>query len=251
MENIRLSYPINGFSWKDSISQMFGCGAAIYQAKFGIPAHNGLDVRKDRDGKMGYGTPVLAMHDGVVESITYDTPHRTRGNGIYIISHDRTFSTNYWHLSAFECNIGEHVIMGQVIGLMGNSGFSLPTPTKAQPWLGTHVHVGLKLHTITERNIVYGGFVNPTPYLYNKGEKLPMRFDMDLWWMSQNDSVAHLQTILKLEGFAEDFEPNSYYGKKTNRDVIKLQQKYAISPAIGYVGKTTRQFLNEKYATGT
>lgn len=248
MSNIKLFYPIYGFSWKDSISQMFGCNAQTYQEKFGIPAHNALDIRKS-DSKMGYGTPILAMHDGIIESMTYDMPHRSRGNGIYIISHDKTFSTNYWHLATFECNIGEPVIAGQVIGLMGNTGAVSPLPTKENPYLGTHVHAGLKLHTITERNMAYGGFVDSTPFLYNKGEKLPVRFDRDLWWMSQNDDVAHLQTILKLEGFAEDYEPNSYYGKKTNRDVIKLQQKYNINPALGYVGKLTRQFLNEKYAT--
>src|SRR3990167_9034759 len=96
--NMDMVPPIENFSLRNNISQLFGCGADFYKREFGLPAHNGLDITIV-DNKNGYGSPILAAHDGIVEKIVQDVPYATKGNGVYLLSEDGTFSTIYWHLS--------------------------------------------------------------------------------------------------------------------------------------------------------
>src|SRR3972149_7904740 len=98
---LRLSPPIKDFSFNKSISQLFGMNPALY-AQFNIPGHNGLDIFFPGADKYGYGTPILAAHDGKIVRIEYDVPHRTKGNGIELISNDGSFTTIYWHLRSEE-----------------------------------------------------------------------------------------------------------------------------------------------------
>jgi len=239
----KLLHPIQDFKWKKNISQMFGQNSAIYMKNFGIPNHNGLDYVV-QDSKKGYGTPILAAHDGVVEKIAYDVPHRTRGNGIYILSSDGTFSTCYWHLSSFLVNLGDKVQAGQTIGAMGNSGWVLPRPTKHNIHAGTHLHFGVREHGTQNR---YGGFVDPTPYLYEIGDELPLFFFRDLFVGKSGNDVSWLQTLLHLEGLAGDYSKYDFFGPKTLRDCIKLQKKHGLSPTHGFVGPKTRSLLNGRY----
>ncbi len=234
---MKLQPPIKDFSWRDNISQLFGVNREMYSRYFNIPGHNAIDIRGE------YGTPILAAHDGTIEKIIYDVPHKTKGNGIYLLSTDKTFSTNYWHLAGFECQIGQEVKTGQVIGLMGNSGWVRPKPTPSAPHNGTHLHFGKKIHGLTN---YYNGFVDPTPFL--DPEKLPVFFVYNLFLGKRGDHVSWLQTILKCEGFGQDYEPIATFGHKTLRDVIRLQKKYGITPAYGYVGLKTRTFLNQKWS---
>ena len=139
--------PIANFEWTKNVSQLFGVSAQTYQSKFGLPGHNGIDIII-KDEKQGYGSPVHAIHAGVVESIIYDVPHKTRGNGISVVSDDKTFSTIYWHLSNFQVQVGQHVEAWSIIGLMGNSGFVLSNGQLVliedrlkYPYKGTHCHL--------------------------------------------------------------------------------------------------------------
>jgi len=193
-----------------------------------------------REKGFGFGTPIHATHDGTVEKIFYDIPHRTRGNGLYLLSDDKSFSTVYWHLSQFSDNvrIGHKITQGQVIGLMGNSGFVRPLPTQDKPRNGTHLHFAKKVHGLHND---YNGFVDPVIHMIVIGEKLPIYFARDLFIGRSGDDCSWLQTCLKLEGFAEDYEPIGFFGNKTMRDVRLFQKKYNIKPAIGYFGPKTRK----------
>ena len=154
------------------------------------------------------------------------------------------------HLSKIVVYVGDILQPKQTIGLVGNSGFVRPRPTTWAPRAGSHLHFMVRLYDAAG-NLKwneYGGAIDPIPFLYYEGMKLPIRFDSDIWWMSNTDSVAHLQTCLKIEFPDLTFEPNGYYGKATNTAVMRLQTRHGISPAIGYVGKLTRQFLNDTYA---
>jgi len=244
LENLKLSPPINGFNAAKNLSQLFGTNPELYKREFGIPGHNALDFVW-ADEKRGFGTPVLAMHDGVVSQINYDVPHKTKGNGIYVFSSDGRFYTNYWHLATFEAQVGQVVKARQVIGTMGNSGNVTPKPSPECPLCGTHLHGGL---FVPNHANDYGGFVDPLPYLFNGEEKLPIFFGRDMFFGKTGDDVSWLQTCLRIEGFAEDYDPIAVFGFKTLRDVSKLQKKHGISPAMGYVGKVTRSFLNGKYS---
>jgi len=69
-----------------------------------------------------YGTPIMAVGAGVVEAAAY-----TGGNGNYVkIKHDRTYQTQYLHMSKFASGIrrGASVSQGQVIGFVGSTGLA-------------------------------------------------------------------------------------------------------------------------------
>ena len=116
----KIQHPIKNFDWQKNISQLFGVNKRIYEPNFGIPGHNGFDyvVRND---KLGYGEPILAAHDGIVEELKYETEWRTKGSGIYLLSEDGSFYTIYWHLSEIQVVIGQKVKTGEVIGQTSTS----------------------------------------------------------------------------------------------------------------------------------
>ncbi len=68
------------------------------------------------------GTPIHAVGDGVVEEAAYG-----KGNGKYVkIKHDKTYQTQYLHMSRFAKGIrrGTKVVQGQVIGYVGSTGLA-------------------------------------------------------------------------------------------------------------------------------
>ena len=224
MNKVVLRPPIEEFHFWNNVSQMFGVNRETYYNKFGLPGHQGLDI-VIRIEKNGYGERVLATHNGTIEKITYDVPHQGRGNGISLLSEDGTFSTVYWHLSGFDCGIGQRINAGDTIGRLGNSGFVLPRPTPSNPWLGSHLHFAVLDNTIA--NNEYGGMVDPVPFLFKEGDKLPISFPRELFYGRSGDDVSWLTTILKIElGLKEIYwEGIGYFGWKTLGAVKKLQEK--------------------------
>jgi len=87
--------------------------------------HPILKVRQPHHGvdyAAAYGTPVVAIGDGVV---TYAAKKGANGN-IVKIKHNGTYTTAYLHLSKFGKGIrsGTHVKQGDVIGYVGSTGRS-------------------------------------------------------------------------------------------------------------------------------
>lgn len=69
-----------------------------------------------------YGTPILAVGDGVVTRAAFNS-----GNGNYVrIRHNSVYETQYLHMSRFASGIrpGTRVIQGQVIGFVGSTGLA-------------------------------------------------------------------------------------------------------------------------------
>ncbi len=69
-----------------------------------------------------YGTPIMAVGNGVVEAASY-----TAGNGNYVkIRHDNNYQTQYLHMSRFASGIrrGTRVAQGQTIGYVGSTGLA-------------------------------------------------------------------------------------------------------------------------------
>lgn len=81
--------------------------------------HCGVDI-----GGEIWGEPVMAVHDGVVVRVVR-TPNPNRG-GMYVkLAHrNHTVFTSYFHLAAIPSKLdeGDQVKMGQVIGLVGDTG---------------------------------------------------------------------------------------------------------------------------------
>jgi murein DD-endopeptidase MepM/ murein hydrolase activator NlpD len=100
--------------------------------------HEGIDISTN------YGSIVRAANDGVVVNAGADLDH---GYGNMItLRHNYGLDTLYGHLSRICVFPGQQVKRGQVIGLVGNTGFST----------GPHLHFGV---------IVKGQYVDPLPYL--------------------------------------------------------------------------------------
>ncbi len=67
-----------------------------------------------------HGTPIIAVADGVVTKASY-----TSGNGKYVkIRHNRTYETQYLHMSKRGVKKGQHVKQGDVIGYVGSTGLA-------------------------------------------------------------------------------------------------------------------------------
>jgi len=81
-----------------------------------VKAHLGTDYAAPK------GTPIYAVSNGVVTARSF-----TKGNGNYVkIKHDKTYSTQYLHMSKFAKGVtkGTQVIQGQVIGYVGSTGLA-------------------------------------------------------------------------------------------------------------------------------
>ena len=68
------------------------------------------------------GTPIMAVANGTVTHVAY-----AKGNGKYVkIKHDKTYSTQYLHMSRFVKGMkaGDKVKQGQTIGYVGQTGLA-------------------------------------------------------------------------------------------------------------------------------
>lgn len=77
-------------------------------------AHKGTDYAAPT------GTPIMTTASGIVEQAGYTT-----GNGNFVkVKHDKTYSTQYLHMSRIIARKGQRVTQGQVIGLVGSTGLA-------------------------------------------------------------------------------------------------------------------------------
>lgn len=77
-------------------------------------AHKGTDYAAPR------GTPIMTTASGIVEQTGY-----TAGNGNFVkIKHDRTYSTQYLHMSKILVRRGQRVTQGSIIGKVGSTGLA-------------------------------------------------------------------------------------------------------------------------------
>jgi murein DD-endopeptidase MepM/ murein hydrolase activator NlpD len=98
--------------------------------------HSGIDICAP------YGTPVRAAADGQVSGAQLGAGY---GRNI-VIDHGHDMVTVYGHLSAIAVLPGQHVMRGQVIGYVGESGRAT----------GPHLHYEVRVHNVP---------VNPHKYL--------------------------------------------------------------------------------------
>lgn len=76
--------------------------------------HNGTDYAAP------HGTPIMSTANGVVELAGYSA-----GNGNHVkVKHDKTYSTQYLHMSKILVRKGQHVRQGQIIGRVGSTGLA-------------------------------------------------------------------------------------------------------------------------------
>ena len=98
--------------------------------------HSGIDIEAP------YGTPVRATADGEVSGAAMGAGY---GRAV-VLNHGHDVMTLYGHLSAIAVLPGQHVILGQVIGYVGQTGRAT----------GPHLHYEVRVHNVP---------VNPHKYL--------------------------------------------------------------------------------------
>jgi murein DD-endopeptidase MepM/ murein hydrolase activator NlpD len=77
-------------------------------------AHKGTDYAAPT------GTPIMTTASGIVEQTGY-----TAGNGNFVkVKHDKTYSTQYLHMSKILVRKGQRVTQGSVIGRVGSTGLA-------------------------------------------------------------------------------------------------------------------------------
>lgn len=105
--------------------------------------HDGIDIAA------AAGTPVHATANGIVQMAGHETGY----GRVIIINNGHGIQTLFAHLSGFAVAQGEQVRLGQVIGYVGDSGWST----------GAHVHYEV---------IIHGTPVNPHPFLHETIQQL-------------------------------------------------------------------------------
>lgn len=105
--------------------------------------HEGIDIAAAR------GTPVHATANGVIQTAGHETGY----GRVIIVDNGHGIQTLFGHLSGFAVTQGEQVRIGQIIGYVGDSGWST----------GDHLHYEV---------IIHGTPVNPHPFLHQTVEQL-------------------------------------------------------------------------------
>ncbi len=84
------------------------------------PVQHTWKAHKGTDYAAATGTPIMTTASGVVEKTGY-----TAGNGNFVkVKHDKTYSTQYLHMSKILVRQGQRVNQGDVIGKVGSTGLA-------------------------------------------------------------------------------------------------------------------------------
>ncbi|MGD0892353.1 MAG: M23 family metallopeptidase [Terracidiphilus sp.] len=105
--------------------------------------HSGIDIDAP------YGTPVRATADGEATGLSEGAGYGKQ----VVLSHGHDLLTVYGHLSAIAVLPGQHVVRGQVIGYVGQTGHAT----------GPHLHYEVRVHNVP---------VNPHQYLRSTYEQV-------------------------------------------------------------------------------
>ena len=84
------------------------------------PVQKRWKAHKGTDYAAPHGTPIWSTADGTVVAASY-----TQGNGNYVkVQHNRTYTTQYLHMSKRNVRVGQRVKQGDVIGYVGSTGLA-------------------------------------------------------------------------------------------------------------------------------
>ena len=191
-----------------AVSQSFGVNPQFYSKfkdDYGNPliGHNGVDLKLGYDPRQSYGTDINFICEGKVIQTVWDNPMSTKGNGVYQDSLEwvgvdnklRFLKIAYWHFMDVDVKVGQDVTPENNAGDMGNSGIVFPEPNPSQPYVGTHLHLGVYPY-ISENGIWKKEFPNNG---YD-GAVDPLQFIIDLNpsdWVKKRDILEWIGELLE------------------------------------------------------
>ena len=109
LKNFFLKAPLKSINITSKFSK-----SRFHPVQLRFKAHNGTDYAAPT------GTPIMSTAAGVVELTGY-----TAGNGNHVkVKHDRTYATQYLHMSRILVRRGQRVEQGQIIGKVGSTGLA-------------------------------------------------------------------------------------------------------------------------------
>jgi murein DD-endopeptidase MepM/ murein hydrolase activator NlpD len=261
--------PIKNFSTKaypeGDITQYFGENKELYSKAvcFGgdcLQGHNGIDIVAE------WGTSIYCVEGGkIVEANNLTTGF---GRSVRVVNFETGNEWTYGHLSQIDCVLGKDIKEGDLIGLMGNTGFVVSGATpywKYNPYAGTHLHLGLRKiekagatwncgypsgDRSTVLNYTNGFFGGIDPISFFTIDNTSFIFRIDLKIGDRNNDVLELQKKLSILGYFK-VEPTGYYGTITAKSVLDFQlkncqlswyEKYVLRGSK--IGPKTRSALN-------
>jgi len=127
-----LSFPVAA-SGKPNIGSFYGADRDA-----GIRKHEGIDIFAKK------GTPALAAANGTAQP----GENKLGGKVVFLRPDDADYTLYYAHLDSQLVHNGQHVIIGDTVGLVGNTGNARNTPS--------HLHFGIYTN---------GGAVNPLTFV--------------------------------------------------------------------------------------
>lgn len=149
-------------------------GSGVNGGRFGYTRNGGTSEHSGIDLAAPEGTPVYSISSGRVIIVKTNMPYMmtfeeydasgapkmtkpsyNTGNAIYIEGEidGEIYVVNYFHLMAVEVSVGDHVEIGDVIGLTGITGNAF-----GKGCGGPHLHLGIKKN---------GVFIDPEPFLHS------------------------------------------------------------------------------------
>ena len=148
--NIKIGAPnAQGFVWPFPAGGVVTAGFPNYPASFGGGRHDGFDIAP----RGATDLRLVAAKAGVVIKVVDNRPQNTfpyamtYGNHVIIMHDDGVTTSLYGHLAESHVKVGQRVETGQVIGILGNSGYST----------GPHVHFEIRVNGIAHNPQDYVG----------------------------------------------------------------------------------------------
>jgi murein DD-endopeptidase MepM/ murein hydrolase activator NlpD len=197
MKDIKpLAWPIKGVGIVPGITITQKFNNSDISLKYGGNGkHNGIDIGAS------INTPIVAAHDGKAKFLVQKDSGEYKGFGIHVKCYTDNYHTVYGHMIRFPSGINEgdeiEVKQGQIIGYVGNTGYST----------GPHLHFGYRLNNANQQD-GYFGYSNPMDLLkiraffhgYRKHPEKGVEFRMDsmerlAWFFQQSPALADIYEI--------------------------------------------------------
>jgi hypothetical protein len=116
------------------------------------------------------------------------------------------------------------------------------TPTTPPPTTQPQTNISTLIDSLVSQGIITTEQATLIKALLNNNNNNP--YTRDLTLNTEGDDVKQLQQFLISKGYTIPAGPTGFFGAQTEQALIKFQQDNNITPAIGYFGPITRNFIN-------